>query len=97
MSTTTKKRNNFIMALREMFGTNNESYETEVELPEDLRKTLADLKKAEDKIQQAIVSGKQSSNKAGFSNKINPETKAAMRQMYNEVIKDKEDNSRDER
>ena len=50
MSTTTKKRNNFIMALREMFGTNNESYETEVELPEDLRKTLADLKKAEDKI-----------------------------------------------
>ena len=92
MSTTTKKRNNFIMALREMFGTNNESYETE-----DLRKTLADLKKAEDKIQQAIVSGKQSSNKAGFANKINPETKAAMRQMYNEVIKDKEDNSRDER
>lgn len=97
MSTTTKKRSNFIMALKEMFGTNNEYYEQEVELPEDLRKTLSDLKRDEDKIQQAIVSGKQSSNKTGFAKKINPETKAAMRQMYNEVIKDKEDNSREER
>ena len=97
MSTTTKKRNNFIMALKEMFGTNNEAYEPEVELPEDLRRALSDLKENEDKIQQAIVSGKQSNNKTGFANKINPETKAAMRQMYNEVIKDKEDNSRDER
>ena len=97
MSTTTKKRNNFIMALREMFGTNNEDYETEVELPEDLRKISSHLKKNEDEVEQALVSDKQSSNKAGFANKINPETKAAMRQMYNEVIKDKEDNSRDER
>lgn len=82
-----------------------EDYDLDVELLEVLRKTLSHLKKNENVVEQALVSDKQSSNKAGFVNKINPETKAAMRQIYNKIIKDNEgikendneENSRDER
>lgn len=102
MNTTTKKKNSFIGALIEMFKTgDDETYESlKSELPDDLKKTLADLKKEEEKIQKSIVFENKSENKVDFANEINPKTKAAMRKMYNEAVKEdknKEDNSRDER
>lgn len=86
MSTNTKQKNNIFAVLKNMFSSEPDIEEDDVELPTDLKDALKELEGAEKEAEQAIhTEARRSSNNGGFAPKINPRTEEAMRKMHNQV------------
>lgn len=88
MSTETKQRTNIFAVLKNMFSSEPDIEDNDIELPSELQDVLKGLKSKEESVERAInVETRKSSKNGGFTKKIDPKTEQAMRAMHNQVKK----------